>query len=232
MYNHRGGTFQPVPDIELDETEYKSRGPKSEQASHSLEPLPLPRPKRPGFINRWRHVLWTALPMTGAILWTAMMIDFYIYFITLPRSDGSWPRIGFSYATFPFISCVGAVKLPSFRGFSGAVAATNSLTFATNFYLMRKIHVGRFWRALKLATAVNGSLFLVLLSIYSVDSSNSLHLIFTSIQIMSTGFTKTCDTIETYYLLQVAPHNPYINRTKWIKRAAATIASREYQKCH
>lgn len=255
MASFRSREFQQLPDFELEETEYnahaladKSRVPLKSveelETEYSTEELktgsriqvtPIDHTlSRYGRKHRWggflrnRHFLWASLPFTSAMLWTTMMVYFYIYYITLPRLNGVWPRIGLSYATFPFISCVGAVRLTYFRGFSGAVAVTNILTFALNGYLMRRIEVGRFWRYLKFAAAVNSSVFLVLLSYFSVENNNRLHLIFTSIQIMATGLTKGLDTVETYFLLKVSPNNWYINRTKFVKRTAATVAFRKH----
>ena len=235
--------FEAVPDLELEETRYEHFTDPSEnetrmQQKHvndverskvSTGTLQNHHPSTTyhHIIQKNRRFLWAAVPLFAAIIWTTMMSYFYIYYVTLPRMNGMWPRIGLSYATFPFISCVGAVRLSSFQGFCIVVSALNVTAFILNLFVMRQIRVGRLWRWAKAIASCIGSVFLILLSFYSVDSNNRLHLIFTSMQIIFTGLARSLDGVETNLLLRCSPSNPYINRSNMVKKAAAIVAGRK-----
>ena len=115
--------------------------------------------------------LWRALPaVLGAIFWSTQMIYFLFWFVSRPPlSDGVWPRIGPSYAAFPFISCVGAVRELSFKVVSITVAVLLWAAFGVDFYVGRQLTVGKFWRLGKLILSSVSSVFLIALSFASVD---------------------------------------------------------------
>lgn len=234
--------FEAVPDLELEESQYDySKEPlKKEDRVQSQQANNIERWKSwtetsqnhrrsimYQILQRNRRFLWAAVPLLAAMLWATMMSYFYIYYITLPRMNGMLPRIGLSYATFPFISCVGAVRLSYFQGFCIAVSTFNVIAFALNLYVMRRVRVGRFWRWAKATASCVGSVFLILLSFFSVETNNRLHLIFTSMQIIFTGIARSLDGVETHLLLRYSPWNPYINRSNTVKKAAAIVATRE-----
>ena len=118
--------------------------------------------------------LWRALPATlGAILWSTQMMYFLFWFVSRPPlSDGAWPRIGPSYAAFPFISCVGAVRELSFKAVSIIVAILLWIAFGIDFFVGRQSSVGKFWRLGKLILSSVSSVFLIALSFASVDVSS------------------------------------------------------------
>lgn len=236
----RPRNFEPIPDLELEETQYENvkhirydmsilqTTDKQEGYAHPADNHNQHGRTTRGLFEQHRRYLWAAVPLTAAVLWTIMMAYFYVYFITLPRVNGMWPRIGLSYASFPFISCVGAVRLSYFQGFCIAVSVFNVSAFALNLYLMREIRIGRVWRYLKASSSGIASTFLILLSFFSVESNNRLHLIFTSMQIIFTGLARTLDGFETHQLLKYAPHNRHINRANTVKQAAAIVAGRKW----
>jgi Frag1/DRAM/Sfk1 family len=178
----------------------------------------------PHLLLAHRTACYAAIPLVGATLWTSMMLYFLYYYLTLPRLHGTLPRIGFAYSTFPYISCIGAVRLPYFQTFCIAVATTNTLSFALDLHLTASIRTARRWRWAKSSASWISSVFLILLSYYSVNANDQLHLDFTSIQILSTGLARTVDGLQQITLLRASPGNPYIERPNIIKKIAAFIA--------
>jgi hypothetical protein len=123
-----------------------------------------------------------------------MMAYFFHFYMTLPKdAQGRLPRIGEAYSTFPYISCIGAVRLPYFRGFACMVAILVTFSFSLDLWIGRHVRPGRWFRRAKLFFATISSFFLVLLSFESINNGNHLHLIFTSIQIWCMGAAKLSD---------------------------------------
>jgi hypothetical protein len=138
--------------------------------------------------------------------WLVMLIYFQIYFLNLdPNPDGSWPRIGFTYAAYPFISCIGAVRATAFRTACIIVAICTVWVFSWDFAIgirARKFPSlkGQSWwfltaRGFKLFAAVAGSAFLIAMSYANVEdgSQHDRHLIFTTLQIIGMGGTRFWD---------------------------------------
>ncbi|KIW72347.1 hypothetical protein PV04_00546 [Phialophora macrospora] len=200
-------------------------GPSSRLSS--TEALLPPRPpSRQGFFRR--HLgLWRALPCgLAAIFWAAQMIYFLFYFTSRPaQEDGSWPRIGPSYAGFPFISCIGAVRELSFKSVSVLVAVLLWTGFGIDYVVGSRSPVGIWWRRGKLLLASTSSVFLIALSFASVDEHHDLHLIFTSFQIICMGSAKGCDWNLARLMRKRTPSNRFLNRSRRWKKVAATIAS-------
>lgn len=202
---------------------------RSSLALPSEQLLPPRTYKREGFFRR--HMgFWRALPCAlGAIFWSAQMIYFLFYFITRPaQQDGSWPRIGPSYAMFPFISCVGAVRELSFKSVSILVAVLLWTGFGIDYVVGARAPVGIWWRRGKLITSSVSSVFLIALSFTSVDVNHKLHLIFTSFQIICMGMAKLCDWNLAREMREWTPNNRFLARVKLWKRIAAVVAGRKW----
>ncbi len=131
-----------------------------------------------GALNFLRHHrdVWRALPAAvAACLWSAQMIYFFVWFTTRPAlPNGSWPRIGPSYAAFPFISCIGALRKWIFRSVSISVATLLWTAFGTDYCVGRRSRIGRFWRVGKLSLSTISSVFLVAVAFESVNVSRPL----------------------------------------------------------
>ncbi|KIW22781.1 uncharacterized protein PV07_11047 [Cladophialophora immunda] len=187
--------------------------------------LPPTTYKRQGFFRR--HIsLWRALPVAlAAIFWSAQMVYFIFYFITRPaQEDGSWPRIGPSYALFPFISCVGAVREFSFESVSITVAILLWTGFGIDYIVGRQAPVAIWWRRGKLFCSSISSVFLIALSFASDDVHHKLHLIFTSFQICFMALAKTCDWNLVRAMRERTPNNRFIERVRIWKRIAVVVA--------
>jgi hypothetical protein len=158
------------------------------------------------------------------------MIYFLFYFTSRPaQEDGSWPRIGPSYAMFPFISCVGAVRELSFKSVSVLVAVLLWTGFGIDYVVGRRSPVGIWWRLGKLVLASTSSVFLIALSFASVDDHHKLHLIFTSFQIICMGLAKACDWNLARVMRERTPNNRFLKRSRMWKRIAAVVATREFE---
>lgn len=177
-----------------------------------------------------RHApFWRALPCTiGALIWTNQMIYFFFYFVTQPAEpDGSWSRIGPSYAVFPFISCVGAVRLVGFETVSISVAILLWTGFGIDYAVGSHSRVGIWWRRGKLFMASTSNVFLIALAFTSVDAHHKLHLIFTSFQIGCMGLCKACDWRLARAMRLWMPEDRYLKKSRYWKRIAAVVALRK-----
>jgi hypothetical protein len=217
----------------MDESEHNHPSNRS-SPRYTTEATLSQRPYKQGGFFRRQIGLWRALPcFVGALIWSSQMIYFFFYFITRKsESDGSWPRIGPSYAMFPFISCVGAVRELSFKTVSIIMAVLLWTGFGIDYVVGSRSPVGLWWRRGKLFLSSTSSVFLIALSFASVDAHHRLHLIFTSFQIICMGLSKVCDWNLARDMRERTPNNRYLKRSKVLKRIAAIIAGREFRsKC-
>ena len=135
----------------------------------------------------------------AAAVWAITMAYFQIYLLNLPpEDDGSWPRIGLSYAAYPFISCIGAVQAWSFRISSIMVATLLTITFTMDFMIGKRVAFRgriRVARIGKMLSALSSNAFLVALSFANAEngSQRDHHLIFVSLQIFGMGMVRSWD---------------------------------------
>ena len=158
----------------------------------------LPPPKKPSILRTWlrryRRFVLALPPILAVTIWLCMLTYFLIYYLTLPRTaNGQRPRISSAYSTWPYISCIGANRLPVFRACCTTVSFLLTTTFASLWYLGRRINVGSRFRLGTLVLVSLSDLFLILLSFASINSSGRIHLVFTSIQIFAMAFGKGSD---------------------------------------
>lgn len=138
----------------------------------------------------------------------------------------SWS--GPSYSVWPYISCIGAVRLAAFQTFACIIAPLVITAFGLDLWLGRVILPGRWLRVTKFALAVISDGFLIALSFESVNSHSHLHLIFTSIQIWCMGAAKIVDDILNHTMRKYDPTNEHLLMAKRWKRAAGFFALRTY----
>jgi hypothetical protein len=189
----------------------------------------FPSSRRHSYFNRHAGLLLSIPVALAAIFWSSQMVYFLFYFMSRPAlPDRSWPRIGFSYAGWPFISCIGAIRQFCFKSVGISVAILLWTAFSIDYIIGRRSPVGKWWRLGKLVTASVSSVFLIALSFASTDSAHKLHLIFTSFQIICMAMSKAYDWNLNRDMKEHTPNNQYLAGIKVWKRAAATIAFREY----
>jgi hypothetical protein len=153
------------------------------------------------FTPRQRRLARSAPPLVAVVLWSAMMIYFMIYYLTLPRdAEGHLPRISPQYAVWPYISCIGANRLNVFQGICAAVASAVTVTFIYYWFSGRHIIVGRRIRFGIVILALLSNIFLVLLSYASIDVNGRKHLVYTSLQIWFMGTVKFSDFIMNEFM--------------------------------
>jgi len=173
--------------------------------------------------------IWRALPAVLAVtLWSTQMIYFFFWFVNRPANeDGSWHRIGASYAAWPFISCIGAERELCFKLTSIIVACLLWITFGIDYFVGRKAPVARRLRFGKMVFSSVSSVFLIALAFSSVDGQRKNHLIFTSFQIILMACAKVCDWYLNRAMREWLPHNRHLQVSKAWKRVAASIAPRK-----
>ena len=179
----------------------------------------------PYFVLTHPTTVYAALPLVCAILWVSMLLDFFIWYTVLPRHRGRLPILSYTYAEWPYISCIGGVRLARFQGFCVAVALTNCISFLLDISLTSTIPTGRRWRWAKAIASWISSLFLILLSFYSVEKKGNFHLYFTSVHVFGTGLARAFDGVVQKELLRRSPGNPYITGPNRIKMIAAAVAA-------
>ncbi|KEF51364.1 uncharacterized protein A1O9_12513 [Exophiala aquamarina CBS 119918] len=187
--------------------------------------VPQKYQKRSSFFYRYAGI-WRALPaVLAVIIWSTQMIYFFFWFITRPANeDGSWHRIGASYAAWPFISCIGAERQLCFKLASIIVACLLWTTFGIDYFIGRKAPVGKWLRLGKMVFSSISSAFLIALAFSSVDGQRKNHLIFTSFQIILMAFAKVCDWYLNRTMREWLPNNRHLQVSKAWKRVAASIA--------
>ena len=189
--------------------------------------------QKPGFFRRYAGV-WRALPaVLGVIFWSAQMIYFLFWFVSRPPlEDGSWRRIGASYAAWPFISCIGSERELCFKVVSVVVACLLWTAFGIYYLVGRKSSVGKWLRLGKLILSSISSVFLIALSFSSVDGHRKNHLIFTSFQIIFMAMAKVCDWHLNRLMREWLPNNRHLQVSKAWKRVAASVAMRKCFNTH
>lgn len=196
----------------------------------SSEKIRLPQVyrKRLGFFHHYAG-MWRALPaVLAVIIWTAQMIYFLFWFMSRPANeDGSWHRIGASYAAWPFISCIGAERELCFKLASIIVACLLWITFGIDYFIGRKAPIGKWLRLAKMVFSSISSVFLIALAFSSVDGQRKNHLIFTSFQIILMACAKVCDWYLNRAMRAWLPGNRHLQISKAWKRVAASIAPRK-----
>lgn len=197
-------------------------------ASNEKTRLPQIRRKRSGFFHEYAGV-WRALPaVLAVIIWTAQMIYFFFWFLSRPANgDGSWHRIGASYAAWPFISCIGAERELCFKAASVIVACLLWVTFGIDYFLGRQSPAGKGFRLAKMVFSNLSSIFLIALAFSSVNGQRNNHLIFTSFQIWFMAAAKVSDWYLNRALREWLPDNRHLQISKAWKRVAASIAPRK-----
>ena len=142
--------------------------------------------------NSYQPILYAALPVITATIWFSQMVYFLIYYLTLPRDPETHkrPKVSPAYSVWPFISCIGSVRMQYFQAFCSTTALFFMSSCFCDLYLNRDMTTAYWLRRAKAGASVITGVFLVALSFESVNSGNHLHLIFTSIQIWSASAVK------------------------------------------
>lgn len=125
-----------------------------------------------------RNVLAALPSIAAALSWTILCFYFLIWYSTLPRlPSGELPRIGLTYALWPYISCIGAVRQDAFTGGSVATAIFIVSAFSVDYYLNQWLQAGIWWLRGKLMFGVISSAFLVALSYVSTEQKHLVSLL-------------------------------------------------------
>ena len=216
-------------------TEDKFNGPYT---GHSIQAI---KRRVPTLKSR---MLLASPGLLSIVVWTTMLIYMQAWFLNIERRpDGSFPRIGYSYAGYPFISCIGKEMPWVFRGTCIAVAACTVWVFTWDFIIGmrarssaclrgRQGQLFTIMRCLKVFAAYTSAAFLIALSQVNdhTETGKSAHLIFTTVQILGTGGTRLFDQImlrELHMRLEIdrgtTPRS--MSRNSPWKKAEATIAT-------
>jgi hypothetical protein len=151
----------------------------------------------------YHYAKWLlALPnLVATLIWLSMLLYFTGWYLHLPRDEkGRHPQICESFSLWPYISCIGAKKLPVFRGVCITMAVLISISFLLLCHLSSQIVPGLWLRRTAALFAIISSCALISLSFASIDSDPKVHLVATTIQIFSMGNTKFFDWLSNAFV--------------------------------
>ena len=185
-----------------------------------------------------RHInLLFALPnLIATSLWLLMLLYFVIWYLGLPRDDaGRSPQICESFSLWPYISCIGAMRLSFFRGVCVTMALLISTSFLLLCYLSAQISSAIWLRRLAAFFAIVSSSALIALSFEPIDSAPTTHLVSTSIQIFAMGNTKFFDWISNSVIrrsfrgrIGAAYRIRPLEVSRWLKTTVAAFAAGKF----
>lgn len=178
-------SFPPPPIKPLSETRnsvFLNASSTNEQAKPSaisvfLHPASI-------FIRRHKLILTCCLPLIAALLEIPMLCFFLYSYLRLPLDPdtGLRPRLSPFYSIWPFISCVGSIRLDFYRG----VSIINSiLVLAASFislYWGRDVHPGYYLRRFQFCETVVASALLIALVFAADNVSSDVHLVFVALR--------------------------------------------------
>lgn len=134
--------------------------------------------------RRTRTILTTAslLPIVSALSSFFLLLYLLDVYVTLPpTSTGARPRLSLSYSIFPYLSCVGHLREPVFKGLSFISAIFYISTFVADFFISRDITHAFAFRIARLAASVVAAILWTLVPFFSADASTHVHLYVVSV---------------------------------------------------
>jgi hypothetical protein len=146
-----------------------------------------------------RYQLFALIPLLAAMLESSILVYFFVIYISLPSDPitGSLPRISDVYSTWPFISCVGSLRLAVYRAFAFAVASLYESSSLIGLYLDRNNKVGYWFRRIGALAGLTSTVLLIWLVFASENVETHTHLYIAGVKILATlaaqGSILMCD---------------------------------------
>lgn len=176
----------------------------------------------------YRQIVYIAPSAVAWLSWLIMIIDFLASYLNLRDPNGHIPRISNHYATFPYISCIGALHETYFRITCIVVAACVITSFLLDYHFGKAIVAGRLWRQIKVFWGIVTSIFLVAMSFASINDGGDLHLIFVSVHLWTAICAKICDFVSGILMRKVNKTNRHLIFAKRWKKAVGFVGAREF----
>jgi hypothetical protein len=140
--------------------------------------------------------------LVAAVLESSLLAYFFITYVSLPQDPktGALPRISPVYSTWPFISCIGSLRLATYKAFGFVVSALYQSSSIINLYLSWHKKEGYWFRRAGAVTGLASTVLLIWLTFSSANTDNHTHLYITAAKILATLTTKmtilTCDHLD------------------------------------
>jgi hypothetical protein len=185
------------------------------------------------FLKGHRYNLFATLPLLAAILEASVLAYFFMTYVSLPPDPktGALPRISPVYSTWPFISCIGSLRLAVYKTFAFVVAGLYQSGSLINLYFSWNKMEGYWFRRGGAVTGLSSTVLLIWLTFSSGNTESHTHLFITAAKILATLATKTniliCDHLDRKAkpILRTIPAAVVLRR--W-KEAIAGLSIRKY----
>jgi hypothetical protein len=146
--------------------------------------------------------LFAALPLVAAVLEFSLLAYFFMTYVSLPQDPqtGALPRISPVYSTWPFISCIGSLRLATYKAFGFVVSALYQSGSLITLYLSWHKREGYWFRRAGAVAGFTSTVLLIWLTFASGNTDSHAHLYITAVKILATLTTKmtvlTCDRLD------------------------------------
>lgn len=139
------------------------------------------------FVKRHKLILACSLPLTTVLLEIPMLSFFLYTYLTLPLDPetGLRPRLSPFYSIWPFISCVGSIRLAFYQGVSVIGCILTLTAGSISLYWARDVHPGYYLRRFQFFETVMANAFLIALIFASEHVSSDVHLVFVALRLLS-----------------------------------------------
>jgi hypothetical protein len=149
-----------------------------------------PRPWNPlvDYVADRMYIFGALLPVMSALLEATLLAFLLGTYYTLPPKPGTTtrpPRVAALYSTFPFISCVGSLRLPAYQGMSICVVVLNVTSSSISLYRGRDERIGWQSRRTQFLASVVAAGLGVWVVFAAANPDKHLHLLVTAAKALS-----------------------------------------------
>lgn len=171
------GPFTPDPSWGLLEPDLSLKQALNSNYTHSNRISSFNRRMKPLLII---SSLLPTLAATSQLLLLLYLLDVYV---SLPQApDGGRPRISPVYSIWPYVACVGSIRLLAYKIFGFLIAFFYISTFAVDMFVNWDIPTAKWLRWLRLLVSCVSGGALIAVVFASADDTSHLHLYLVSVQ--------------------------------------------------
>ncbi len=154
------------------------------------------------------HIFGALLPLLSALLEATLLSFLLGTYYTLPAQPNSTerpPRIADLYSTFPCISCVGSLRLPTYQGVTLCVVTINVVSSAIALYRGRDERIGWQSRRTQFMASVVAAALGIWVVFAAANPDKHLHLVVTAAKALSVIGVKITGWLVDHFQRQRYP---------------------------
>lgn len=137
-------------------------------------------------------IISSLFPTLAATAQLILLVFFLDVYVSLPQApDGSRPRIAPVYSIWPYVACVGNIRLTAYRIFGFLIAFFYVSTFVLDMFVNWDCHTAKWLRWLRLLVSCVSGGALIAVVFASYDDTSHLHLYLVSVQAVSFTVVKS-----------------------------------------